>query len=73
MDEIQQARDYGETKHAEGVVEGKSSALLTILGARGLTVDQAARQRIALCKEPALLDAWISRATSASSADDVFA
>lgn len=73
MDEIQQARDYGETKHAEGVVEGKSSALFTILGARGLTVDETARERIARCKDPSLLDTWISRAMSALSLDEIFA
>jgi predicted transposase/invertase (TIGR01784 family) len=88
MDEIQQARDYGETKHAEGlaaghkagvaeghkagVAEGKISALFMILEARGMTIHEAARERISNCHDPALLDAWIARAMGAQSVNDVF-
>jgi hypothetical protein len=87
MDEIQQARDYGETKKAEGLAEGlveghksglaegnaagKSSALLTILGARGIAVSDALRARIMACKDAALLDQWSARAVTGQSAKDV--
>jgi predicted transposase/invertase (TIGR01784 family) len=92
MDEIQQARDYGETKKAEGLFEGhksglaeghksglaegnatgKSSALLTILGVRGIAIGDALRERIMACKDAALLDQWIARAITGQSAKDVF-
>lgn len=80
LDEIQQARDYGETKLAEGearghkagLVEGKGSALLTILGARGIAVDNAIRERIMDCKDGVALDQWIARAITAQSLNEVF-
>lgn len=80
MDEIQQARDYGETKlaegeakgHKSGLAEGKSSALLTILHARGMVVHDAIHERIMDCKDSAELDQWIARAIHAQSMDEVF-
>jgi flagellar biosynthesis/type III secretory pathway protein FliH len=88
LDEIQQAREYGEEKeaaglakglekglvegHKSGLAEGKSSALLTILGARGLVVSDIVRERIMACKDAALLDKWITSALTAQSVNDVF-
>ncbi len=88
LDEIQQARDYGEEKeaagraeghksgvaegHKSGLAEGKSSALLTILGARGIVVSDIVRERIMACQDAALLDQWITSALTAQSTKDVF-
>jgi len=76
LDEIQQARDYGEEKEAKGLakglIEGKSSALFTILGARGIAVSDVVRARIMTCKDAALLDQWVARAVTVQSANDVF-
>jgi len=73
MDEIQQARDYGADKEAEGLAKGVVRALLTILGARGIPVSTEARARIDACKDNATLDRWIVRATTAASVEDVLA
>lgn len=42
----------------------RAAALLTVLDARGLVVDEAARQRIATCDNPQRLDGWLRRAVS---------
>src|SRR5262249_23754255 len=59
----------GEPK---GHKAGKMAALLAILAARGFSVTEEARARIEACKDEAILDGWIARATTASSIDDVF-
>ena len=54
---------------AEGEALGRRTALLTLLAARRLEVDDAQRARILGCSDPALLDRWISAAAIADSAD----
>jgi hypothetical protein len=89
MDEIQQARDYGTTKFAEGKTagfsEGKTAgfsegetagvarALIAILGARGFPVSTEARARIDACKQTATLERWILRAATAASVAEALA
>lgn len=84
-DEIQQAREYGDAKRAEGFAEGetagftkgetagKVTALLAFLAARGLTVSEEVRARIEACKDAETLNQWIARAVTATSADEVVA
>lgn len=87
IDEIQQARELSEGKFAEGLTKGraeghksglaeghktgKTSALLAILGARGLSVTDEVCTRIEAADETNL-DRWIARAATASSLEDVF-
>ncbi len=52
---------------------GMGGALLAVLAARGIAVDDGARARIAACLDAATLDRWITRAATASSLDEVFA
>ena len=89
MDEIQQAREYGEEKEAKGFARGKTvgfaegetagitaaktGAVLAILAARGLAVNDAAHTRIATCTDVATLDRWIARAATAGSVEELFA
>ena len=77
MDEIQQAREYGAAKEAEGFSEGRIAgfikALIAILRARGFTVSLEARARIDACKDIATLNRWILRAATAVSVEDVLA
>ena len=77
MDEIQQAREYGDAREAKGetggIAKGKASAILTILAARSIQVSAEVRARIERCKDPATLDRWIVRATTATSAEEVIA
>ncbi len=89
IDEIQQVRELAEAKLAEGEAigvakglakglaegrkTGKVAALLAVLAARGIEVNEEARARIAACEDEPTLDRWIARATTAASVDDVFA
>lgn len=52
---------------------GQAHALLTILRSRGLAVSRSVARRIEAERDPARLDAWIARAVSAASIEDVFA
>ena len=71
MDEIQQTREYGASQRAEGKVEGKAEAILAVLAARRIAVDEATRARILGCSDAAKLDEWPVLAGSVSSAMDV--
>lgn len=81
MDEIQQAREYGEEKEAKGYAKGKTdgfteakaAAVLAILAARGLAVSNEARTRIEACTDVATLDRWITRALTAAESEELFA
>ena len=81
MDEIQQAREYGDSREAKGRAEGetagfakgKAAAVLAILAARNLHVSAEIRARIEACEEPATLDRWIAQAMKAMSAEEVLA
>ena len=75
MDEIQQAREYGEAKWAEGrsegVALGKATAILAILAARQIEVSAEVRAKIEACNDAATLDGWIARALTAASAEEL--
>jgi hypothetical protein len=73
MDEIQQAREYGEAKHAAGKAEAKVEAILTVLETRGIPIDDAARARITACADAATLGRWLARAVTAASVEEVIA
>ena len=55
----------------EGVVETKRDAIFTILEARAIAISEAERATIAACADPALLDAWLVKAATATTATDV--
>lgn len=57
----------------EGVVRGEAKALLTVLETRGVALDDTARTRIAECHDPEQLDAWLRRAITVASVDELFA
>lgn len=65
---FQQWVDLGERR---GKAEGKAEALLAVLAARGVAVDDAARARIHACTNPAALDRWIARAVTAPDLDAI--
>ncbi len=52
--------------------EGRASALLTVLQARGIPVSDAARARILAQQNPDRLDGWLQKAVVASSLTEVF-
>jgi hypothetical protein len=58
---------------AEGKAERSAEYLLRTLAARGLHVDDQARQRIVSCTDMATLDLWFDRALKATRLSEVFA
>jgi hypothetical protein len=66
-----QAKGHAEGR-AEGRAEGEAKALLAVLEARGLTVSVEAKARILGCADPSLLEAWVRRAVTVASVDELF-
>ncbi len=67
--EVERGEARGE---ARGALRGRREALRTLLTARGLTCSAEHDARIEACDEAATLDAWITRAATAKSSEDVF-
>ncbi|QIS19697.1 hypothetical protein [Nocardia terpenica] len=57
----------------EGRVEGKASAILNVLDARGIAVPDEARERITTCTDDTVLDRWIRQAVTVATADELVA
>lgn len=67
-----EARELGRDEgRGEGRAEGAAHALLTFLRGRGISVPDAARDRILAERDPARLERWIVRASTATSLADV--
>ena len=56
---------------AQGVLAGKIESLLAILSARGIPVTKKAEKKIRAAADEAQIDAWLRRAVTAASADEV--
>jgi hypothetical protein len=68
----EQGREEGrEQGREEGRAAGESCALLLVLRSRGIEVPAAAARRIEAERDDARFDAWIRRAATATSLDDV--
>ena len=69
---IEQGRQQGLARgREEGLTRGRAEYILRILAARGVQLDEAARQRILSCSDVATLDRWFDRSLHASSLSDV--
>jgi hypothetical protein len=72
-------RSYGEQLierglqqgRQEGLSRGRAEYILRTLAARGVHVDEAARQRILTCTDVAILDGWFDRSLNATTLSDV--
>jgi predicted transposase/invertase (TIGR01784 family) len=62
-----------EQGKAQGLAQGKAEALLALLDARGLSVDEQSRSHILGCQAGRLLDRWLRRAIRADSVAEVLA
>jgi hypothetical protein len=71
MDEIQQAREYGEAKEAEGFAKGKRDTLLRLLVRAGIALTDHDRARIEACTDAAILDRWVDNVFGAKTITDV--
>ena len=70
------AREHFGRGKDEGLVEGRSEgeakAVLRVLAARGIEVPEEARARISACADLRQLDAWLDRASVATSVAELF-
>ncbi len=55
----------------KGLTRGRAEYILRTLSARGVPLDDAARQRILSCTDVATLDRWFDRSLNATSLSDV--
>jgi hypothetical protein len=67
----QDARGALVVAHQEGEALGTAKAVLAVLAARGLHVNEPVRARILGCGDAATLARWLAKAVSASSAEEV--
>jgi predicted transposase YdaD len=64
---LQRGLEQGlERGREEGMTRGRAEDILRILAARGVPVDEAARQHILTCADLATLDRWFDRALNAT-------
>ncbi|HYO52094.1 Rpn family recombination-promoting nuclease/putative transposase [Archangium sp.] len=69
---IERGRQQGLAKgREEGLTRGRAEYILRILTARGVRVDEAARQRILTCTDLATLDRWFDRSLNATTLSEV--
>ena len=64
--------DFAKKHQAKGRAEGRAEALLAVLEARGLRASDEARARILACADATQLDAWLRKAVSIASVDELF-
>ena len=68
----EQARATQEQTRAEQACLRVSTAILTILRARGIAVDETTEQRVLGCSALPILDDWLARALTVTSAAELF-
>ena len=69
---LARGREEGWQKgREEGLTRARAEGVLRILTARGVHVDEAARQRILACTDVATLDRWFDRALNATTLSEV--
>jgi hypothetical protein len=62
----------GQAERAEQAVDGLRAGIVAALGARGIAVADEHRARVDACEDPARLQAWLLRALTAATAEEVF-
>ncbi|MEU6815623.1 hypothetical protein [Streptomyces sp. NPDC046860] len=68
----EEIRDEGRDEgRAEGRAEGQAHAILLVLEQRGVDVPDEVRRHITGCTDPAVLNTWLARALTATSATEV--
>ncbi len=67
------AREFWEEVDARAEARLQARILLRQLEKRGLVVDAGTRDRVLACKDRALLDVWLDRVLTVSSAAELFA
>jgi Uma2 family endonuclease len=71
MVEALEAKAEQATAKADLALAGVREGILAVLGARGISCPDDVRMRLSSCDDPAMLQRWLARATSARSAAEV--
>lgn len=66
------ARGYYREGQAAGEAKGEARMILAVLAARGISVSEVVRLRLAECDDLQQLEDWGRRAATADSIEDVF-
>ncbi|WP_153532714.1 hypothetical protein [Actinomadura macrotermitis] len=66
------AKTYIAKGEAKGEIKGEIKAILSVLDARGLEVSSAAREQITGCTDLDQLEAWVRRAATIQTTDQLF-
>jgi Uma2 family endonuclease len=67
-----EARAEAKTQQAGQAMAGLRAGVLAVLGARGIAVAGEMRAGLEACEDAATLQAWLLRATTATTAEEVF-
>jgi hypothetical protein len=67
------AKKHRAAGRAEGEAHGEARSVLKVLAARGINVSDGQQERILACTDLAVLDRWIEKAVTVTSADELFA
>ncbi|MFI2379386.1 hypothetical protein ACH5AO_30685 [Streptomyces sp. NPDC018964] len=59
--------------HADGEARGEANAVLRVLGARGVEVSDAVRERVMACADLGVLEGRLDRSLTVASAEELFA
>ncbi|RPK75311.1 hypothetical protein EES45_25525 [Streptomyces sp. ADI97-07] len=69
----EEIRDEGrEQGREQGRAESRAEDVLLILGARGIGVTDATREKITTCGDPELARQWLVRAVHVATAEEIF-
>ena len=69
-----QGREEGrEEGRAEGEAAGQAKSIVTILDDRGISMEDADRERILGCADPETLETWLHRSLRISAISELFA
>ncbi|MFH9467413.1 hypothetical protein ACH4LT_08980 [Streptomyces clavifer] len=66
------SEEIREEGRVEGRAQGRAEAILLILGARGIDVTDATREKVTTCRDPELLRQWLTRTVLATTAEEIF-
>jgi hypothetical protein len=66
---LEKGREEGRE---EGEVSGRAKALLAVLESRGMRISKKARTRILACTDIEQIEAWLRKAASVASVDELF-
>ena len=64
--------DFAKRHRAAGRAEGEARSVLKFLAARGISVSEEQKERILACVDLAVLDRWVEKAVTATTADELF-